>query len=524
MIGRKTCYSAALAMSVLSALWLPGCGPQPAASAPGSGQRPDGSPPGHEPPIEEPDALRTPPPPGLASLATFPPVERRELPSGLGVSYLRQQNLPLARVIVTFRSGHAHEGDHVGVARVAARLMKVGGAGALSGKQMVERFESFGSSLEVTSGSDHTSFILSVLNADLAPALASLGQLLAEARMPLADFLRVKQDEVESAAGRARGDFAWGNQLVLFRQLFELPAGVHPYAHFDAKASDLERLTLADATAWRLGHLTPANAELVVVGSLEPAAVFEAAEKAFQKWQGGAAPAASSLARPTGPGRLEILVIDRADSPLSQVTAGVLGAPRTSAAWPALSLSTYILGSGPASRLFLHLHEEHQWALEIRSDLLPLRDAPSVVQVQASALGADTVPVVQAITRELARLAHEPPSAAEVEHASRSLTRAFLNHPSPLKSLSEMLAEQRRLGLEPADYDSFHRAVLELDPTSVQRIVEPYFALDRAVVVVSGDAKSVAQPLAQLAPVEVLDPDRDFSIKQRLPYAPLPPP
>src|SRR5690606_31587240 len=147
--------------------------------------------------------------------------------------------------------------------------------------------------------------------------------------------------------------------------------------------------------------------------------------------------------------------------------------------WPALALATYILGSGPASRLFLDLHERHQWVLGIGSELLPLRDAPSVVQVQATALGADTVPVVKAITRELARLADEAPTADEVEHAARSLTRAFLNHREPMRSLSEMLAEQARLGLAAGDYDSFHQAVLELDPSSVQRVVHPYFDVNR---------------------------------------------
>lgn len=507
------------ASALLGALLLAGCAGFRAAPSTGAGPGETSAENGAV--VQEPEALKTPPPPGLGTLASFPPVERRELANGLGVSYLRQQNLPLVRIVVTFRSGRAHEGDQVGVAGVTARLMKLGGAGALSGKQMLDRLEGFGSSLEVTTGSDHTSFTLSVLHADLAKALATLGQLLAEARMPLADFSRVKQEEIEQAGARARGDFVWGNQLVLFRQLFEAPTGVHPYAHFDAKASELERLQLADCTLWRQKHLVPANAELVIVGSPEPESVFDAAEKAFGSWQGSPAPARVSVDRPAGPARFEILVVDRGESPLSYVTAGVLGAPRKSAAWPALALATYILGSGPASRLFLDLHERHQWVLGIGSELLPLRDAPSVVQVQATALGADTVPVVKAITRELARLADEAPTADEVEHAARSLTRAFLNHREPMRSLSEMLAEQARLGLAAGDYDSFHQAVLELDPSSVQRVVHPYFDVNRAVVVVSGDAKAVAKPLTQLAPVLVLDPEREFSIRERLPYSPL---
>jgi len=471
--------------------------------------------------IEEPEALKTPPAPGLGTLATFPPVERHELSSGLSVSTLTQPSLPLTRIVVTFRSGRAQEGGKVGVSRLTARLLKLGGAGPFTGRQMVDRLESFGSSLDVATGSDHTSFSLSVLNADLAPALAALGLMLREARMPLVEFSRVKTEEIERAAARARGDFAWGNQLVLFHQLFEVATGVHPYASFDAKPSDVERLQLSDCTRWRLEHLTPDNGELIVVSSIARETVLDAAEKAFQKWQGASAPEPAAFDRPTGPARFSIFVVDHPDSPLSEVTAGVLGAPRTSAAWPALSLTSYILGSGPASRLFVELREQHSWALETSSDLVALRDAPAIIKLDATTLRAHSVDVVKSMIGQLNRLAHESPTEAEVEHAARSLTRSFLNDSNPMRSLAEMLARTRRLGLEPDDYDAFHRAVLELDASTLERVVQPYFGLDQAVVVVSADAQTVAPPLALLGPVVVLDPDKDFSIKQRLPYNPL---
>jgi len=307
----------------------------------------------------------------------------------------------------------------------------------------------------------------------------------------------------------------------LFHQLFEVATGVHPYASFDAKPSDVERLQLSDCTRWRLEHLTPDNGDLIVVSSIARETVLDAPEKAFQKWQGASAPEPAAFDRPTGPARFSIFVVDHPDSPLSEVTAGVLGAPRTSAAWPALSLTSYILGSGPASRLFVELREQHSWALETSSDLVALRDAPAIIKLDATTLRAHSVDVVKSMIGQLNRLAHESPTEAEVEHAARSLTRSFLNDSNPMRSLAEMLARTRRLGLEPDDYDAFHRAVLELDASTLERVVQPYFDLDQAVVVVSADAKTVAQPLALLGPVVVLDPDKDFSIKQRLPYSPL---
>ena len=65
------------------------------------------------------------------------------------------------------------------------------------------------------------------------------------------------------------------------------------------------------------------------------------------------------------------------------------------------------------------------------------------------------------------------------------------------------------------------QAVLALDANTVHRVVRPYFDPERGVVVVSGDAKALAKPLSQVAPVVVLDPDKAFSITRTLPYSPL---
>lgn len=471
--------------------------------------------------VEEPETLKTPPPESGAPLPAFPPVQRRELANGLVLSHVQQGQLPLSRVVLSFGSGRAQEGDKIGVARLTARLMKVGGAGSSNGHQMLERFESFGTTLHVTTSPDTTTFALNVMNADLAATFSALEAIVSSPRMPLAEFLRLKQAESERAAARARGDLDWGNQVVLFRELFEVPAGVHPYAHFDAKSSDIDRLELSDCNAWRAQHLTPGNAELIVVSSLDAPAVFQQAEQAFSSWPAGAAPVRPSFNRPAGPARLQIFLVDHDESPLSEVTAGVLGAPRSSAAWPALALTTYLLGAGPASRLYRTLREEHQWAVKTSATLTPLVAAPAVVELDATTRRETTGDVVKAMLEQIESLGKEAPRSEEVEHAARALTSAFLNDPKPLEALADRLAVARRLGLEPDYYDSYHQAVLELDAGSLHRIVHPYFELNQTAVVVSGDADGLDTTLAKLAPVVVLDPDNGFSIKRKLPFSPL---
>jgi predicted Zn-dependent peptidase len=399
--------------------------------------------------------------------------------------------------------------------------MKSGGAGTLSGEQMLNRLERFGSSLQVVAGSDHSSFEFTVITDDVPDALATLGTLVAEPRLPVAEFNRLRQQEVEAAKARARGDFAWGNRLILYRELFDVPTGIHPYARFGATASDLERLQLRDCEAWRAQHLTPNNAQLIVVGSLQPQAVFEAADRAFAKWQGGPAPTRLGFNRPTGPERLQIHLVDHEDSSISEVATGVLGAPQQSAAWPALSLATHLLGVGSGSRLFFDLRERTQLALQTNAKLVPLAAAPAVVELTATTTTANTIAVVRAFLAHIRQLQESPPSTAEIQHSARAMTGEFLNHPDPLHALAHMLGVQARLNLAPDYYDAHHQAVVALDAERLHEIVEPYFDPKRAVVVVSGDAKLLAKPLSKLTSVAVLDPDKGFSIDRTLAYDPL---
>lgn len=513
--------SCSLGGFVAVASLLANCTPPPGASSPSGTNPPGAASAGAGQVVEEPSALKTPPPASVAPLPAFPPVRQHQLANGLRLNHVQQGQLPLSRVVLSFASGRAQEGDKIGVARLTARLMKIGGAGSSSGHQMLERFESFGTRLQVTTAPDTTTFAMSVMNPDLAAALQALAAVVSSPRMPLADFLRLKQAESERAASRARGDLGWGNRVVLFRELFDVPTGVHPYAHFDAKGSDVEGLALSDCTLWRQQHFTPGNAELIIVSSIEAPVVFEQAEQAFRSWPAAATPTASSFNRPAGPARLQIFLIDHDESPLSEVTVGVLGAPRSSAAWPALALTTYLLGAGPASRLYRSLREEQQWALKTSAVLTPLVAAPSVVELDATTRREATVEVVRAMLQQIENLAGQAPSKEEVEHAARALTGAFLNDPNPLEALADKLAQARRLGLEPDYYNDYHQALLDLDAVNLHRIVRPYFDVNQSVVVVSGDADDLGKPLTKLAPVVIVDADKGFSIKQRLPFSPL---
>jgi predicted Zn-dependent peptidase len=167
------------------------------------------------------------------------------------------------------------------------------------------------------------------------------------------------------------------------------------------------------------------------------------------------------------------------------------------------------------------LKEREQLAIKAQTELVPLVGAPAVVELNATCQRQSTVSVAEALLDQLESLGEYPPKPSEVEHAVRAITGGFLNHENPQSSLASMLAFEAHFGLANDYYATYHDGLRELDADFIHETVKPYFDKNLSVLVVSADASEIAAALSKLAPVVVLDPDKDFSVKKRLPYAPL---
>ena len=500
---------AALTVAAVSCASTP-----PAAAPPAAGAAVP--PPAPAPPA---DPLATPPPAGVAADMKFPTINHSRLENGLELRVVTRKTYPIIELRLVLFSGIASDGAEPGVAAVAGELLKAGGAGQWNAAQLAERAESLGASLDVVTDRDATRITMAVTTADLDAALDLIGAVAQQPRFAPIEFDKLKQRELERVRNAAKASAGWAASMVLYRELFDLPTAVHPYAHYDAKPSELSKLTLQSCRRWYQTNVTPGNATLVIAGDVDAQTAESAAKRVFARWK-GPKPNAQTYNSPVPQEGRTVWLVNRPHSAQSQIYVAGLGPERSTPAWPALAATNQILGGGVAGRLFLDVREKRSLAYGTSSSLEEPARSPVPIVLSAGTQTAKTGLAMQALLENLDKISSAPPSDAEVGMASRYLSDSFLFRTETLGAVADLTVKLAILGL-PDDYFDTYRATLrKLDNATVYDAAQKYFKIKNPVLVVAGDAALIAKPLSHFAKVVIIDPEHDFQPGQTLPLDP----
>jgi zinc protease len=462
------------------------------------------------------DPLAEPPAPGITPSLPFPSIVRRKLDSGLTLAIVPRRGFPTVELRLVVFSGQATDGEKTGLAVLTGKLLKDGGAGNWTSRELVERAESLGARLSVSTDRDSTRIGLGVTTSSLDPALDILAAVATQPRFSPDEFTKLRQREIDRVKDRSRTSPNWLAAMVLYRELYEMPVTTHPYAYYDALPADLAALRLADAKAWYKRHFTAENSVLVVSGDVEPDAVEAAVKQRFAGLR-GARPEPVPFSDARGPAELELFVVDRPGSTQSQVLVGTLGPERRSDAYPALMTANQILGGGVSGRLFLDVREKRSLAYSTSSWIEEPASGPMPIVLSAGTQTARTADAVTALLEHFEKMGASAPSTEEVERAARYLSDSFLFKLETAGAIAELTAKLLVLGLPDDSYDEYRRAVRQLGPDRVGVTSGRYFEKGRVIVVVAGDAATIAKPLARFAKVQVVDPAQGFVIQKTIP-------
>jgi zinc protease len=450
-----------------------------------------------------------PPASGPARELHVPKAAWAELPSGLKFAAVESHALPIVQLRVVVLGGRSADGDKPGLTALTSELLEAGGAGSMSSRDLVTRIESLGGHLSITTGFDRTTLGLAVTKDHLAEALDLLGTIVREPRLDQAEFEKLKKRKIDRAADLARTNGKWAASMVLWRDLFAMPAEHHPYASFDATPADLAKLTANDCRALHRRLFVPKNTFVVVAGDTTAAEVAALAAKSFGAYRGGDAPV-FSFTDPMPPEALKITLVDRPKSAQSDVFVGLLGPDRTDKSWAAFAAGNQVLGGGVASRLFLDVRETQSLAYETRSSIAEVAHGPALLVAYAGTQTPKTGLALKALLDNLGRLGSAAPSDTEMETATRYLADVFAVKLETIGAVADEVAELRTLGL-PDDYDEgFRKELRDLTPALVGHVAGEHVRTGHEIVVVAGDAAVVGPMLSHFGEVKVLDPTKSF--------------
>ncbi|MFO0588936.1 MAG: pitrilysin family protein [Polyangiaceae bacterium] len=450
-----------------------------------------------------------PPESGPARELTLPAPAWATLANGLQVASITSNALPIVQIRVVALAGGAMDGDKPGLAALTAQLLKDGGAGGMSSRDLLERVESLGATLDVTTSFDRTTLSIAVTKDQFAEALELVAAVAQKPTLKEAELTKLKKRMIDDATDAASTDGMWGASMMLYKGLY----GTSPYATYDATAADLGKLTHADVKAFHKKFFAPKNMFVVVAGDVTADEVNTATEKAFGSVTGGEAPA--HVAAPvTPPSALSITIVDRPRSKQSDVMAGVLGPERTAADWPSFAVANQILGGGVASRLFLEVREKSSLAYRTNSGLTELAHAPAPLVAYVGTRTAKTGLAVQALLAQIDRLGAGAPADDEVATATRFLSDVGAIRLETVGAMANELAKNHTLGLPDDTPAIFRKAVRSVTTAEAAKAAAAHVHASNAVLVVAGDAKIIAPMLSHFGEVKVVDPNKSFAVTQ----------
>lgn len=453
-------------------------------------------------------------PPGPTGPLTFdlPPVQWKTLDHGLTVGLIENHALPLVQVRVIVRGGRALDQENIGITALTAEILKAGGAGAWSGREIASELDSLGVRYGVQVGADAVEYAFAFDATQVDGAMAVIGAMFTRPRFDAIEYAKLKRRERERVLDLAKTSGRWSAKTVLNERIYGA-RGVHPYAAPDLLASDVEKITLDDCKEHWRGKFVAGSMTVIVAGDIALGPVSALLQERFAEVPKGSV----AVAVPPAPAPQErdvITLIDRPGSTQSDIYVAALGPERHAGEWIRWAALGEILG-GISGRLFLDIREKQSLAYGVGAGVREEKFGPSVLVAFAGTQSSKTTRALAALRDHLRAAGESAPSAPELSTATRFLSDGAAVQFSTLSAVVQEVGRAHVLGL-PAGYLTTQRTALgTMSPSDVYGEAASHLSAPPIVVVV-GDAAKVSGSLVRLGPVRVVDPAKDFAEVHRL--------
>ena len=295
-----------------------------------------------------------PPEPAEEPAFTPPTPVTFSLRNGVRVILVENRRLPLVSVrVIHTRAGAREDGARAGLASLTADLIDEG-AGALDALALPEAVETLGASLDTGVSEDASTVWLDTLSSTLDDSLALLADVVLRPRLAAEDFERVRGDTIEELKIRPQEP---RRVAALVFDKVVLPG--HPYGEPPAGyVGTVEKLELADITAFWKKHYVPAHATIVIAGDVDRKTVEPLLKKHFGKWKGKKLRAAKAPKSPAKAPAPAISFVDRPDAAQSVVMIGRRGRPARDDRFYPAEVVNMATGGSFAARLNNRLREQ----------------------------------------------------------------------------------------------------------------------------------------------------------------------
>jgi zinc protease len=466
-------------------------------------------------------ARQAPPPPGAPQSIRLRHPSFRRLERGLLLGVVETPDADLCEVRLVIRSGRASDEAKPGLASLAAAAIVHGGGGEMTGLDWTQELAAIGATLSAHTSLDHTLFELTALPEHVARAIDLLAAAVTRPRFD--DFDRIQRFEIERQRRRAATSSEWAQRMVLWRDLFRAPVGLHAYAVFDALPEDLRARRVEEVRAFHRAAYVASNAAMWVSGPTSPAEIEAIVGSRLGSLGSSAAPVVSFGDAPLPPER-RVTVLHRPDAPESIIAAGWLGPPRSEPGWAAFEALPALVTGDSSSRM-LEQPAAPLLTGATRASWSHLADGPSVFIVHVRTPTARTGEAARALLDHLNLFAVRPPSDDEVRSAVSEASGQLAMSIGSARDLADHWAAAFALDLPDDDLETLAGELARTAGGDLEAALARLLA-GRPILAVWGDADVIDASLLPFGDVKVVDPTRGFARLRTLakdPKTPMPP-
>ncbi len=419
--------------------------------------------------------------PGPAA-AGAPLAHREVLPNGIVLLVAERPAVPIVAVRVLTRAGAVFDpDDRAGLAHLTGALLTRGTA-KRTGPEVDSAIEFVGGSLEAVAGRDSLTVALSVQKKDLALGLDLVSEIVLSPTFPPAEVTR-KVSEIQAAIRRSEEDPGTVASRVLARLVY--PG--HPYGvPVEGTRDSVARLTRDDVVKFYAQQVRPDTTVVAVVGAVT---VDEARREITARLGAWARPAGApqSITPVTAPAPPREETVKR-ELTQSTIMFGRLAIRQTDPDYFPLSVASYVLGGGSASRLYARVRDEAGLAYAVYSWLSTARYGAAFA-VTAQTRTAEAPKVVVMVREELARMTRGAVAERELALAKQYLVGSFPFRLDTSGKVADFLVavEDQGLGLDYAD--RYKERIARVTARDVQRVAAKYFPPAAFNLVIVGEIK-----------------------------------
>lgn len=434
------------------------------------------------------------PAPGPAREYHFPEFTRHTLKNGIRVIVAPIRKLPVVTVLAVVDAGAGLDmAGYEGLAQLTAEALREGNE-KRNGVEILEGFESLGSSLEAGADWDSTVVSMTLLSEHLEKGLSLMAEVLMTPSFPEHEVERLKAERLADrlqilSEPRGLADESFARLLYSSDSRYAEPIG--------GTSESITAISQTHVIEFFRSRYTPATVTMIVTGDIGTHDALDRLEKTLEKWKGNPAGARSITGKVNRTSR-SLEIVAKSDAAQAELRLGHLGIPRNHPDYFKVVVMNALLGGLFSSRINLNLREHHGYTYGASSYFDWRREAgPFVI---ATAVQSEmTANAIKECLAEIDGMRSDEVPADELSLATNYLDGVFPIRYETTSAIASALANIVIFDLPEDFYNTYRFNIRRVTPADVLTAAKTYVHPEKLQALVVGDLSIVKEPLEALS-------------------------